>query len=512
MAISYFKLSVVLFAAIASLLLVRHATSGSQVTTRRLLGQLRGQSTPSRPREQSASVLDALYKADKSKSYKRLVLRATPHTSSSSWTLDEVAAGSVSNATDVLSPLPPPADAVVPKRLRISNPGITFCLATTVDRLLANLPTVQHFSVHSNRIIVSVPNTEDEDAIRSALTNARAIGLNLEIRQGIPDDRFADRWWAAALDVAVSVARNPSDHTSTWYAFIDDDTFFPDITHVWDTLLRYPEPAVNDWYVGANAERLREDGFPHGPGGAGAFVSAALVKKLGAPDKQARCKEMEWAGGALGGDERLAKCLSTRLGVNVSTEYGLHQFDIWGNVDGVFETPGETTRLESQITHADDSPIIGAALSEHRHRLLSVHHWSRWFMRDIPSMATVGFNSGQRAIFHRYMIWDNSTTTKTPSFWIMTNGYSLVHYPPVSFSTPEDVQRISTATEETFDDYNRKWLLSFASTRPKNEYSQRYSFRLAIHEPRGSTGHSEWNGFFVHETDDAVDVIEVIWV
>lgn len=493
-------------------------------------------------------VLDSLYDQSKQRRLRRLVLTAAENEASHSRSVETLVPGSVRDIAAIADPLPQKAIvANVPRPVSAADPRILFALATTVERLISGLTpssppayqAIAHFATPETSFLIVLPKS-DEPEVRHLLPRLHAAGIRAEVV--LSDlETWDERWaWtierlaaiAAADETAAADERNPLP-PRPWYGMLDDDTFFPRIGDIWTMLERYSDPLHKTWYVGAEAEPNDiQDNFPsHAMGGAGVFLSAGLLRQLDPLLKNNACPSpMTLPDHAA--DVWLALCVNSTMGVKVSWEKALHMIhDVSINIDGVYEGPGELS-VDSTLGHRD------------RPRLLSMHHWKRPSVaRDLPSMASLSRKIGSRGLFHRYMIWDDAShdpskvsnadasSSAPPSasrgFWVMTNGYSLVHHnlerpaqrqrdpwcdtkcwdPAGGDDWNDPVERILSTTEINRPGvFNRIW----GDMRPSDseQMSSRFSFRAAV-EGRGD---EPWTGFFVHETDALVDVVEVIWI
>jgi len=199
-----------------------------------------------------------------------------------------------------------------------------------------------------------------------------------------------------------------------WFVFSDDDTFFPDF----DSLVRLlstfgPE---SDTIIGALSESTKQVAqWGHiAYGGAGIYVSRALMAKMNAPGVHRDC--LARFGAAFGGDAMVSHCAALALEEDIketlTIEDTLHQLDIRGDGTGWFQSGFLIT---------------------------SLHHWGSWFtlfppwhesgMGDLrkgiglvgkAAKGVTGDNWGRRYVFEEGKV-------------VVALGYSVtIHAKPVS--------------------------------------------------------------------------------
>ncbi|KAI0385671.1 glycosyltransferase family 31 protein [Hypomontagnella monticulosa] len=186
-----------------------------------------------------------------------------------------------------------------------------------------------------------------------------------------------------------TVLINMVEHSSfdtKWYGLVDDDTFFPTLKPLADSLATLDHKT--DAYVGALSEdfsSVQTFGFM-AFGGAGAFLSAPLARKLSSQAlkciDEATTRE---------GDTILRDCVYTNSKAKLTILPGLYQQDIRDDVSGFFE----------------------AGL-----RPLNLHHWKSWYREPVEKMAKVAKFCGD-CFLQR---WRFGTDT------VFSNGFSIATY------------------------------------------------------------------------------------
>src|SRR5262249_47739074 len=148
-----------------------------------------------------------------------------------------------------------------------------FGVATTYERLEESLDTMAHWLGGTNaRLIAHMEPSLDTDAPDRVLKKARDLKVNL----GTVDSsyEFLDRYFALQ-----KVLWENRSSTTKWFVFIDDDTFFLDLSKVVSTFAKYdPNQA---WYIGALTEDFQQMAIwgYMAYGGGGVFVSAPVIQQ-----------------------------------------------------------------------------------------------------------------------------------------------------------------------------------------------------------------------------------------
>jgi hypothetical protein len=125
-----------------------------------------------------------------------------------------------------------------------------------------------------------------------------------------------------------------------WVTIIDDDTVYFSLRRFNKMLEKYD--AKGDWYIGAPSEdswQMMRSGF-FGFGGAGVTLSVPLLQKmLPFYDECLTYEKIEINDPELGGDLRLARCITRNTETRFTIEPDLHQVDLRGDVRGVLQGP-----------------------------------------------------------------------------------------------------------------------------------------------------------------------------
>jgi Protein of unknown function, DUF604 len=351
---------------------------------------------------------------------------------------------------------------------------ILFGAATTIERLDDALYRLSYFIGGTKASIIAlVPPTANLEE-KQAFYRARGLDITL-----IPSELdFTLRYFSLvrAFNTHISSNRPGTD----WLVMIDDDTFFPSVSLMSERLSSL-SPSKPYW-IGAVSEaswQVRNFGRI-GFGGAGILLSRNLVEVL---DK----RYDECTGADLGvldmpGDQRLGKCINKilpKLRLTIWDE--LHQWDMRPQPHGLFEA---------------GRPIW------------SFHHFhgGMWGNADMLATSVVASVAGDRSILKRWMFNSKgSGKQQERDFWVLTNGYSIVHYhikagaPDINFDH----------TEHTWGDAAEGYEESVGPLRPVDQEGitkKRWLLRDAIKV--GANVHQ----FYWYESKSENSVIEIVWL
>ncbi|EAL85827.1 hypothetical protein V6Z96_004926 [Aspergillus fumigatus] len=351
---------------------------------------------------------------------------------------------------------------------------LLFGLATTADRLDRLLPSLLYSYGNTKAgIIVLVP--ESDDDLDKQMTYFRNRGLDLTLIKSPLD--FTARYFGLVQAFAEHIrTKRPQ---TTWVSFIDDDTFWLSLPTVAEELKLFDVNKKH--YIGALSEASWQvDTFGHiAFGGAGVFVSKPLLDVL----EQYYDECQSW--GEQPGDQKLGQCIQKYGDTPLTLWPSLYQMDMKGEVDGVYESG---------------------------RKIESLHHWNSWYTKDVVKMTTVAAAAGRKSVLRRWVFdqeeyVNNSTGKSVRTFWVMTNGYSLVKY-TYDENTPDDAINFDH-TEKTWEEDPRGYEGRLGPLRLKDQAGvtkDRWLLREAY--VVGDNVH-QW---YVREEDEGHSVIEIVWL
>ncbi|OTB07489.1 glycosyltransferase family 31 protein [Hypoxylon sp. CI-4A] len=287
-------------------------------------------------------------------------------------------------------------DAVIPQstpiKLHVPKPHpetsfthLSFGVATDYSRLNDSIAPFAHWiSGTGARLVAVVMDAKEKSSTEMDQLQHEfdVAGINATLVKPINDKFDTSQCHFSVLVNMLEL----SDPDTQWYGLLDDDTFFPALQPLSDSLAKLDHTV--DSYVGALSEDFQAvRGFGiMAFGGAGAFLSAPLAKKLGEQAftciNEATTRE---------GDTILRDCVYANSKAKLTMLPGLYQQDITSDVSGFFE--------------AGLKPI-------------TLHHWKSWYRAPVEKMAKAATFCGH-CFLQR---WRFGTDT------ILSNGYSIATY------------------------------------------------------------------------------------
>ncbi|KAI1773913.1 glycosyltransferase family 31 protein [Hypoxylon cercidicola] len=307
----------------------------------------------------------------------------------------------------------PPTD---PIKLHVPHPHpaatfthLVFGIATDFHRLNDSIRPFSHWISGTGAKLVAVVTDakgKSPSEMGELQHNYNIAGINATLVVPINDSFTTSE---NHFSVLVNMLEYGNSDTE-WYGLLDDDTFFPSLKPLSDSLATLDHSV--DAYVGALSEdfaAVRTFGFM-AFGGAGAFLSAPLAKKLG--DQALQCID-----GATSreGDIIIRDCVYTNSKAKLTILPGLYQQDMNNDVSGFFE----------------------AGL-----RPLNLHHWKSWYREPVEKMAKAATFCGD-CFLQR---WRFGTDT------VFSNGFSIATYRDGVASV--DLQSMEGTWEKTGRDFD----------------------------------------------------------
>lgn len=377
------------------------------------------------------------------------------------------------NMTDLEESIPgvPPATIVLDMPPKLQQPdasNLIFGVATVLDRLPDTLRNFAYWGAHTNaRFVIAHephnttlrPGEPTADEVRGMYLEAGIRHITLIEREGGWGERF------------VGLLGDLYDHfeeQTEWAVLIDDDTFFMDMDTVLDMLDKYD--SRKPWYVGTLSENKWNinNGGLFAMGGAGVFMSRALMETMGPLAGSCFTK-----GTDAGGDVLVGQCIHRYTTTKLTLEHGLYQLDLHGDVSGFYEA-------------ARQQPV-------------SVHHWKSWHRYDLPTIATVTQFCGRPCLLQNFLFQDG---------WQMANGFSIFKH---SYNETELATHHPQAMEHTWKktiwDIEDSWDYSLAPLKDRDEGKVQFIMeRSVIHEDGILTVY-----YVRRELDVVTGLIRVIW-
>jgi hypothetical protein len=358
------------------------------------------------------------------------------------------------HSCDGAAPVTTPCDPVavqVPSRFPWrSYSEFIFGVASSSERLRNSIPQFEHWLANTGaRLLAIVTDEQFSRRQMKALTaefnqaSIRFIGARpVDLSVGVNEQHF----------LAVGHLLRHADAGTKWGVVIDDDTFFPSLFPLAQTLdkLDASLPA----YVGGLSENSDAVKF-HGHmayGGGGIFLSVPLMKLL-EPYMEACLNESR----IREGDGMLKYCVDEKTATNLTMVNGLHQLDFGGDLSGFYES-GKLP--------------------------LSLHHWKTWHHAPVDKIAKVAHFCGG-CLLQR---WRFGADT------ILSNGYSIAVY-------NQGIETLQLhRMETTWGGDASSWEWSLGPMREKISEDRKKSYRLIDAEIVGDN----LRQVYVHRAKDAV--------
>lgn len=360
---------------------------------------------------------------------------------------------------------------------------LLFGIATNSQRLKDSKATFAHWLADSGAVLVCVitDGTKEAPAMDFEALEAdyAASGMKLKLVKKHATHHSPEQ-------SHMMVIRDMLSHSTIlstkphWFGILDDDTFIPSL-HALSTELRRHNHARSK-YIGAlteDANSIRQ-GILAAWGGAGIFLSLALVKEI--EPHLDDCL----AGGSPGGDMLIMQCVHAHSHTRLTVLEGLWQMDFFGDTAGFYESG---------------------------RRALSMHHWKSWHWLPVREMAAITRICGD-CFLQRFVFAPGSGVSSTArekeavdAVAVLNLGYSINVYTGIE-GLPD-----LTRTEQTWDGVNawQDYEWSVGPLRPKVDKARKKTWWLktAAHGQNG-----ELIQVYLHEgkgDSQADEVIELVW-
>lgn len=360
-----------------------------------------------------------------------IILRPNRHLSRKSVTkLDEALVPEFHNISQGDNHLPP-STCLEPLRLEVpawpatypDASHIIFGLSTSMARLEDSLVYFRRWmSFTKARVVIIVTGPDDSmpkySDMRDMERRMRHMGMHVILVRPMKEEMSMEMRYFSL----VKVLMKHRDECTKWAVFMDDDTFFPSMRDLIDTLNEYD--ASKPLYLGAMSEewwsvaRYSLMGF----GGAGVLLSLPLLELV---DRHYQdCIDESGAGA---GDMRVYECIRWYSDTGLQHINGMFQIDLHGDRSGLFESG---------------------------RKILSLHHWKEgwwdegqlgtprpgratWFPMDTMNLVA---DVCAECFLQRWQFGDDL---------LVSNGYTIATYPNGALSK-FDTHRGLEKVEETW--------------------------------------------------------------
>ncbi|EGZ68991.1 hypothetical protein NEUTE2DRAFT_93651 [Neurospora tetrasperma FGSC 2509] len=386
-------------------------------------------------------------------------------------------------------PMPYPKDA--------QYPHLLFGVASKYQRMREAIPAFAHWLAGTGARLVgtiadAVPPEHQDDSTRNSFNltlleeEYRAAGIiatfvppkvfkRLNLKDGKPDPRpvpVEHHHFLVIKELLSVIDSSQSSQPPHWLAILDDDTFFPSLSPLSQTLSRYDHTrpawlgALSDDFMAVQAWGFMAFG------GAGSFLSLPLARQL-AP----HLEQCITTASVQTGDGILRDCIYSHTRTRLTLVEGLNQHDIKGDPSGFFE---------SGIW-----PV------------LSLHHWKSWYHAPVAKMARVAKEVCGDCFLMRVRFGTEEES-------LLSLGYSITQYPGLANGLDDiDLSRVEGTWKEA--ERKEKFAFSYGPVRGRLQVGkEKKSWRLVDVDKR-------FRQIYVHKAagpavgESMDEVIELVW-
>ncbi|KAI0469915.1 hypothetical protein GGR56DRAFT_154947 [Xylariaceae sp. FL0804] len=385
--------------------------------------------------------------------------------------LDELAALSSSLSGNVPSSCPSIVLTVSePYPADLLFPHLIFGIATAYDRLLdpATLESIAHWCAGTEAKLVAL------------VVDYHAFGGDVARLERKYRNAGIDAVFVEPFDPAHSTAQShfmvlasmveQSGPDTEWFGLLDDDTFFPHLAPLAKALDHLDEG--EDMFVGALSEdfsAVQVYGM-QAFGGAGAYLSAPLARKLGAVQQARQCFE-EFPTDQ--GDLLLRDCVFNHSKAKLTILNGLHQHDMLHDLRGFFESGIQP---------------------------LNMHHWKSWYHEPVVEMARV-VKFCRDCFLQRWRFGGDT---------LLANGYSISTYRP-GLLDALDLDKMELTFDQIDAGTEPRWEYTFGQMREKVGDDDRKTYYLKASEVADGVMRQLYVYKGKHGQGEVDEVVEMVW-
>ncbi|ORY66584.1 uncharacterized protein BCR38DRAFT_322362, partial [Pseudomassariella vexata] len=361
----------------------------------------------------------------------------------------------------------------VPIRLPVSKPyprkkypHFIFGIATDYTRLAGSLDGFAHWLSNTDSKLVAVVtdmHMHNSTQINNLKLDFQHAGVDVVFEKPFDAKHSTSQSHFMVL-VHMLALGDAASAPTRWYGLLDDDTFYPSLHPLDDALSALDHN--RDFYVGTLSEdfnAIRNFGFM-AFGGAGAYISAPLARKLGA--NAAACVERPTEG-----DIILRDCVYRHSKAKLTMLPGLYQQDMKGDASGFFESGVQA---------------------------LNFHHWKSWFKAPVVKMAATANYCGD-CLMQRWRFGVDE---------VLANGYSIAKYRDGLETL--DLDRM----EGTWEQASHNFDFSIGPFRQRLGPELKKSYRLEeakIEESRAGGLRQLYVHRGNHSSGEFDEVVELVW-
>ncbi|RYP75779.1 hypothetical protein DL770_007346 [Monosporascus sp. CRB-9-2] len=341
-------------------------------------------------------------------------------------------------------------------------------MATTFNRLRESLAHIAHWcSGRGTKIIVIIVDWDDRyREISSLLEEFHRQDIEATFFKPLNESHTTSQSHFMVLTQMV----RESGRETKWFGLLDDDTFFPHLKPLSDALAKLDH--TREMYVGGLAEdfgSIRNFGLM-AYGGAGAYLSAPLARKLGDLEQATKCIHETPPDF---GDVIIRDCIYHHSKTKLTWLPGLYQHDLTGDLSGFFESGVEP---------------------------LNLHHWNSWYKEPVTKMAaTTKFCGG--CFLQRWRFGKDT---------VFSNGYSIVKYRHGLENL--DLNKMEHTFGAVYGDVDPQYDFTIGPLRDRVGDDEKKSYRLVDTEISNDIMRQLYIFRGNREAGTPDEVVELVWV
>ena len=270
----------------------------------------------------------------------------------------------------------------------IDASSLMFGMQTTLSRLHDTVKHLERWLAYSQaKLHAIVQEKEGEPANDAEMVILQEVFKNRHmdalVRHPLNKEHVFQQRYFSIVE-SLYEARTPN---TKWIILVDDDTFYPNMKRLMAALDKFDH--TQPMYVGAISEdwnAIQRYGIM-GFGGAGIYLSVPMAEIIVAHKEECNDHTRTSAG-----DITVFDCIYRFTEVKLTPLVGAHQMDLYKNQGGVYESGRQ---------------------------FVALHHWKGESEIPIEKMHTI-FDLCQDCFLQRW---------KFPNELLLSNGYSITHYP-----------------------------------------------------------------------------------
>ncbi|KAH7035844.1 uncharacterized protein B0I36DRAFT_406552 [Microdochium trichocladiopsis] len=348
--------------------------------------------------------------------------------------------------------------------------NLAFGMATTFSRLVEAFDSISHWASGSGSLLVVIVEdyTEHQRGISELLAHYHKAQVNATFIPPVSSRHSTSQSHFMVLNTMIVMSGNETE----WFGLLDDDTFFPHLAPL-SAALGILDHDDKDLYVGALSEdwpSLEKFGLM-AFGGAGAYISAHLARKIGAMQTARQCLRESPPDF---GDVLIRDCIYRHSNARLTVLPNLFQHDLTRDMRGFFESGIEP---------------------------LNLHHWNSWYKEPVVAMARAAKFCGCVCFLQRFAFGSDT---------ILSNGYSISIYANGLGSI--DLAKMERTWGNAAGEEDLKWAYTMGPMRDRVPDDERKTYYLQYTEVVGQLMRQLYVRKGSGDTGSSDEVVELVWM